>query len=82
MRWDLPKEINIGEKKIVSRWAFPFPIVVENKKLWVERYWVVQVWENYKGKDVKHAWNDKERYLRENKPKPNIKKKSSHYLDA
>lgn len=45
MRWTPkpPKRRYIGDKKIVTRFAF-FPIEIDGEWIWLERYKVVKTW--------------------------------------
>ena len=75
MRWNVPVQPVKGDKRIVSKIAWK-PRQIENKKIWLERYWIT---ESFGTRD----WFRDGNYLWENKPKlEDKKKKNKHYLDA
>ena len=75
MRWNVSVQPNKGDKRIVSKIAW-MPKQIENKKIWFERYWVLETFGN-------RDWNWSGYYLWEKKPKlEDKKKKNKHYLDA
>jgi len=69
MRWNVPVQPSKGDKRVVSKFAWK-PLQIEQKKIWFERYWIVETFGN-------REWTWAGRYLWEKKPKLTSPKKKS-----
>ena len=89
MRWNLPKEDKVGDRKLFSKFAW-LPVKVQDKEIWLETYWIEKRFEvrhpmgNTFGKRLRKApeWIRVNEYLWENKPKPKTENnKSTNWMD-
>jgi hypothetical protein len=73
MRWNIPEEPEHpvkGDKRIIKRWAFPKSKRIKDKKVWLERYWVIQTF-------GKREWSDLSyHFYNGDKSKPKLEEKS------